>query len=244
MSLSEPDPSRARAAILAEEWRTSSLSSVWIRAGDWHGPAVDSVALALTHGDDTVIDAAGRLGADRAAKGVSLGEGLDDLAVVYRLAGAGELPYPVSKAFAHEWVEVTTSALLARGSTDSLTGLSTVDYLVTRLREIYAEAAAEHTADERCFVVIDGGIRSLAGWQRVTRGSLIGRIVCSVFDRGQTNAVLPSGVVVVLSRRNDALAENVVRLRKALGNDKLHPRVWIESLPASVEHAEKLLLDL
>jgi len=251
MSPFEPDPSRARAVFLAEEWRSASLASAWLRAGDWYGPAVDGMTQAfVTEGD--LDSAAARLGAERATKGVSLSEGLDDLSVFYVIANGGEPPYGVGRAFAREWAEVTTAGLQARGCIDSLTGLTTLDYLTTRLTEVYGEETG--VPETRCLVVVNGGLADLGGWQRVMRSSLLARIVRTVFDHGQTNTVLPSGTFVTLARRDDALAEYFVRLRQHLTHQKLvgasiegdlpPVRLWIEPLPANAAHAKRLLFDL
>lgn len=237
------------AAFLSEQWRAASHASVWRAPGDWHGPAVANMVDAVVQGADAE-SAAARLGAERSERGVGLVEGLDDLFVLFGVASAEEPPYAVTKSFAREWSEVTTAGLQGRASTDQLTGLATLDYLLVRLRELYAEAAADDTAlNERlCFVVIEASGQALPGWQRILRKSLVARVVRSVFSRGQTAVVLPSGNFVVIARRDDCLDEWIARLRVQLAQDSRDESlddsmitVRVEDFPATELNAIELL---
>lgn len=205
------------AAFLSEKWRAASHASVWRTRGDWHGPAVEKMVRAIVDGADAESAAAG-LGAERGQRGVSLAEGLDDLSVLFDVISEADPPYAVTKSFAREWAEVTASGILNRASTDDLTGLATLDYLVVRVRELYAEAAAIESAvdDAYCLVVVDSQEDGLAGWQRVMRTSFVSRVLRSVFHRGQPTAVFPSGNFAVIARRDDSLDEWIVRLRRQL----------------------------
>ena len=217
MSISEPKPTGMSAAFLSEKWRAASHASVWRTPGDWHGPAVESMVHAVVDGVDAE-SAAARLGAERGQRGIGLVEGLDDLSALFGVVSDEEPPYALARSFAREWAEVTASGLLGRASTDDLTGLSTLDYLLVRVRELYAEAAAdETTVDESyCLIVVDAGDAALSGWQRVLRKSLVARILRDVFYRGQTTSVLPSGNFVVIAKRDTSLDEWLVRLRLQL----------------------------
>lgn len=237
------------AAFLSEKWRAASHASVWRTPGDWHGPAVEGMARAVVSGTGAE-SAAAQLGAERGQRGVGLTEGLDDLSVLFGVASDEEPPYAVTKSFAREWSEVTTSSILGRASTDGITGLATLDYLHVRVRELYAEAAADESVLDAafCLVILDAGSAELVPWQRVLRKSLVARILRAVFHRGQTTAVLPSGTFVVIARRDDSLDEWMVRLRLALGQDNLDSAsegspvtARIEPFPASEFDAIELL---
>lgn len=240
------------AAFLSEKWRAASHASVWRAPGDWHGPAVEQMARAVANGTGAE-SAAAQLGAERGQRGVGLVEGLDDLSVLFGVASDEEPPYAVTKSFAREWAEVTTLSILGRASTDGITGLATLDYLQVRVRELYAEAAADGSLvnDAFCLVILDAGNAELAPWQQVLRKSLVARILRTVFHRGQTTAVLQSGAFVVVARRDDSLDEWMVRLRLALGGESLDApsegspvTVRIEPFPASEFDTIELLDEL
>jgi hypothetical protein len=205
---------RGRISSLSEQWMTASTVFAWRSPDDWRGPAVEAMVGALVT-QDGIADAAGGLGADRAARGLGLRDSLDDLAVLFSIATQSQPPFEVTRTFVDQWNEVSTASLLNRGTTDALTGLGTEEYLLARVREIYAEARAtgEAVGKTWCLVRVDSG--DPAGWRRVVRQITIAREVSNVLDRGQSNAVLGSGLFVSLCRTGD-LDENIVRLRVRL----------------------------
>lgn len=205
---------RGRISSLSEQWMTASTVFAWRSPDDWRGPAVEAMVGALVT-QDGITDAAGGLGADRAARGLGLRDSLDDLAVLFSIATQSQPPFEVTRTFVDQWNEVSTASLLNRGTTDALTGLGTEEYLLARIREIYAEARAtgEAVGKTWCLVRVDSG--DPAGWRRVVRQITIAREVTDVLDRGQSNAVLDSGLFVSLCRTGD-LDENIVRLRVRL----------------------------
>jgi len=248
MTPSEPQPTGMSAAFLSEKWRAASHASVWRTPGDWHGPAVEKMVHAVVDGEDAESAAAG-LGAERGQRGVGLIEGLDDLSVLFGVISDEEPPYAVTKSFAREWSEVTTAGLMNAASTDQLTGLATLDYLFVRLRELYAEAAADGVEldDGFCLVIIDAADDTLPGWQRIMRKSMVARVLRSVFNRGQTTVVLPSGNFVVIARRDDALDEWVARLRMQLARDSRDESHEGSAITARIEPfpgAESAAVDL
>lgn len=198
--------------------------------------------------------AAARLGGERAGSGVGLTEALDDLQQLYTVAELGDIPLPIVRAFTEEWAEATTGGFLGRSALDATTGLSTYDYLAVRLSEVYAEnqPAHQHVSETRCFVFLDGATDMLHGWNRVARSNQISRLMMSVFNRGETNTVLPRGTVVSLAYRDDTLPESLARLAVSLRSEVpedqsdarplRRPRAWIEPLPEKLHRAEELLL--
>ncbi|MGV8881507.1 MAG: hypothetical protein ACOH19_05090 [Rhodoglobus sp.] len=240
------------AAFLSERWRAASHASTWRTPGDWHCPAVEKMVRAALDGVDTE-SAAAALGTERGQQGVGLTEGLDDLAVLFGILSNEEPPYAVTKSFAREWSNVTIGGILNRASTDDLTGMPTLDYLVVRLHELYAEASVTNVEvnDEHCIVITEANDDHFPRWQRIMRKSLVARVLRSVFSRGQPIAVLPSGNFVVIARRDDCLDEWIARVRVELahgareGNaDGAAITVRVDDLPAGEFDAVELISEL
>ena len=244
MTVSHSDTSDNRVALLTDQWRTTSLATVWLHPGDWHAVAASDLVRAVVLSNE-VLPAASLLGAERAQQGVGIAESLHDLAVLFELVGE-QPPLPVISGFAASWVEVTTAGLLSTSTVDPLTGLLTLDYLLPRLRELYAAAAAgREPTGQRCLIVIDRCENAPSGWRRVMHDARVGRVLRTVLDRGETNSLLPSGVFVSLAYRDDALDESVVRIQRALSDDSGDViSVHVERLPATIVEAEELLLAL
>lgn len=244
MNLSHPGTPREQQAVLTQRWREATLASVWLHPGDWYGPAVSVLVDAVVR-KQNIEEAAAQLGAFRAGLGVGLGEALDDLAVLFRIAEASEPPFAVVRAFSSFWVERTTAGLLGATVMDPLTGLVTRDYLLPRMREVYAEAAVTGIPVDldRCFIVIDQRAEALTAWQRVVLEGTVGRVLSGILNRGQTNSILPSGTFLSLVQRDDTLEEHLARIRHALG-EVMPARVRVESLPSSLDDVERLVLAL
>ena len=244
MNLLQPAASPGSAAFLADQWRTLALAEGWMRADDWHGAAIGTMVRAVLEGEGCEV-AAEELGADRAARGVGIAEGLGDLGALYRAADAGEPPFAVVRAFSEQWVEVTTSALLARGSTDALTGLRTLDYLEARVRELHAEQAETEVpaSDVWCLIVIQGD--TVTGWKRVLRSCAIARVMSNVLSSGQSNAILPSGTFVSVTRRAAANEHRIRLQHRLLALDDMES-VCVETraLPKDLDETLELLLAL
>lgn len=228
---------------LPARWRVASLAAGWLRPDDWHCVAVDVMAHAVVEAEGE-SSAAALLGADRAARGVGLAESLTDLDALYWAAAETEPPFPVTRAFAESWSDVTTSSLLTRGATDALTGLGTADYLATRIREVYAEERATGIPTPEAWRAIRIAASPGGGWDGALGRLARARVVASVLDRGESSAVLPTGTVLSLARA-PSIPELVARLRHRLGaagdSDSL---VSALALPATREAALESLLAL
>lgn len=247
MTILQPFATGGSASFVTDQWRTMSLATVWRHPGDWHAIAASGLVSALLAGEQ-VREPAAALGGERARQGVSLTESLNDLSVLFRIVSDGEPPSAASTSFSSSWADVTTADLLTTATIDPRTGLTTRQYLVPRVRELYAEATARgvHPNDERCLIVAQNG--AATGWRRVMREGKAGRVFTAELDGGQTNSILLSGTVLSLAGRDDALDEHVVRIRRGLSRDEPEgfqaPIVRIQSLPATVAEAEQLLLVL
>ena len=124
---------------------------------------------------------------------------------------------------------------------DPLTGLVSVDYLRTRLGEVYRSAdvadtkvsATPRTGDVRL------NLTGRTGWDRLTPLVLAGDAMRTVFDGGQTLGRLADHMAVVLAAREPMLARRTHLLagmvRERLGRDlptgESIARIWIERLP-------------
>ncbi|CAN5431925.1 hypothetical protein BH10ACT7_BH10ACT7_07970 [soil metagenome] len=239
----ERDPVRA----LAWDWHVASTITVGPPETEWFGEAVCGMARAMIERRG-LEQAVARLAVERASKGITLPEGLDDLAVLFQVARASDPPYDLGARFAAHWTEATLDALFKRTCVDSLTGLATHEFLAARLREVYAEDPPS-TAERRCLVVVDPATAGMNGWQKLIRTSSVADIVTGIFRHGQTNAVIPSGRFVSLVHRNAELETIFTELRVTIAQATLTiesppVRLWIEPLPSTAPGAERLLLDL
>lgn len=220
------------------------MSGGWLHPDDWHGAAVSAMVRAVID-DEGLAEASAELGAERASRGVGLTEGLDDLAALFSVASRPAPPFHIVKAFSEAWVDVSTAAILARGATDSLTGLRTSDYLEARLVEVYsAQRATGIPASESHTMIVVSGDR-LTGWKRVLRSCAIARIVSEVLSSGETNVILRSGTIVSIVGAASALEHSIrIRHRLLVVDDAEEVTVELRELPDDYESAVLALVDL
>lgn len=237
-------------AELRDRWFEQSSSAGWAFVSDWHHPAIDALCEACLLGQN-IWAPAERLGTVRADKGVSLGETLADLdglacvlpdiadGVVHRAASLG-------------WAERMTTPRHA--VFDPLTGLVSVDYLRTRLGEVYrsADVADTKVSATHALVTVRLNLAGRTGWDRLTPLVLAGDAMRTVFDGGQTLGRLADHMAVVLAAREPMLARRTHLLtgmvQERLGRD-LPPgesiaRIWIERLPDTAAAAVDLIGEL
>lgn len=237
-------------AELRDRWFDQSSAAGWAFVSDWHHPAVDALCEACLQGQN-IWAPAERLGSARAEKGVSLGETLADLdglvcvvpdvadGIVHRAASLG-------------WAERMTAPRHA--VFDPLTGLASVDYLRTRLGEVYraADVADARVSATHALVTVRLNLAGRSGWDRVTPLILAGDAMRTVFDGGQTLARLADHMAVVLADREAILARRTQLLagmvQERLSRDQAPganvARIWIERLPDSAPAAVDLIGEL
>ena len=125
---------------------------------------------------------------------------------------------------------------------DPLTGLVTLEYLRTRLGEVYraAEVADSRVSATHALVVVRVDLRGRRGWDRMTPLILTGDALRTVFDGGQTLTRLADHMAVALTDREPVLARRAHLLADMIAErlarddpDSEPPRVWIEKLPDS-----------
>ncbi|MBO1752871.1 hypothetical protein J4G33_13745 [Actinotalea sp. BY-33] len=244
----------APAASLREQWRATTVDSVWLRPGDWYHPAVDALTEAVSARRDATAPAF-RLGEVRGAAGVGIAETLDDLAVLYRLVDA-EPGLDVLRSLCEGWSAAKDTTAVHGGCMDAESGLPTVDYLGVRLAETYGLAGkhAHHAFMTHCLVLIDVAAGDVPPWRRMARSAAMGRALTSALAPGHPMAALGGGAFAVLVGRDWELGETVRRMRDQVNEhaDRLQiaelmrqpPRIWIEPLPETHARAVNLLDDL
>lgn len=235
---------------LRERWYEQSSAAGWAFVSDWHHPAVDALCEACLQGQN-IWAPAERLGAVRASHGVSLGETLADLDGLASLV-PDVADGVIQRAASLGWAEGMNSPHCA--VFDPLTGLVSVDYLRTRLGEVYrgADVADTKVSVTHALVTVRLNLAGRAGWDRLTPLILAGDAMRSVFDGAHTLARLADHMAVVLTdrtptlgRRTHLLSELVAeRLRRERRAAEAPARIWIERLPDHGHAAIDLITEL
>lgn len=246
------DPRHRSEAVpegLRDQWRRSSLASVWLRPSDWYHPAVDALADAVLSGGDPAR-AAQELGRARSYDGVGLGEALDDLTCLYDSMGAHQPPMPVVRALCEGWTDEQAGAFATSTSVDAETGLPTQQYLQLRLTEAYARAQGSPGS----LTVIDVAAGEVSGFLRAARSAAMGASLEVAFGPGWPMASLGGGVFVVVGLHDEDPGERITALRDEVARrcsdvdvrvaTRLPLRVTTHVLPATRSGAEALLTRL
>ena len=240
------------ASTLLRSWEAASISSVWLRPGDWYTPAAEALAEALHLGLDTA-PAAFRLGQARAAAGVGITESIDDMAVLFRSAGFQSAPIRSIRSLCEGWTERDTAPIVAPTMTDAESGLGTPEYLVQRLAEVYgaAERTATKVSETHALVLVDVSMADHDPWQRIARNAAVGAALTDSYGQGHPMARLSDGVYAVLVDRDSSLGGGLANLRDHIAVRSVEmrvgnlmrqpPRVWVESLPNSHTYVQELL---
>ncbi|MGC4176131.1 hypothetical protein [Demequina sp.] len=240
------------AATLLRSWESASVSSVWLRPGDWYTPAAEALVEALEAGKDTA-PAAFRLGQARAAAGVGITEAIDDMTVLFRAAGFQTPPIRSIRSLCEGWTERDLAPIVAPTMTDAESGLGTGEYLVQRLAEVYGMASRSNTkvSQTHALVIVDVSVSDNDPWQRIARNAAVGHALKDAYGDGHPMARLSDGIYAVLVVRDanlgtglsalrDHIAERSIQMR--VGNlMRQPPRVWVESLPDAHAHVQDLL---
>lgn len=243
----------AQATWLLREWQHRSLATVWLRPGDWFTPAVEALADALEAGAD-VAPAAFRLGQARQDAGVSITEAIDDMAVLFRVAGHESTPLRAIRSLCAGWVEEYPGS--APTMTDAESGLATGEYLVQRLAEEYGAADRAGTAvpHTHALVVVDVSLGTTDPWERMARNAAVGQALMDAYGGGHPMARVGDGLYVVVVARGPQMGEGMERLKGAIQTCAvaMHvgtlvrqpPRVWVEALPSTWAAARALVESL
>jgi len=240
------------AFALLRSWEAASVSSVWLRPGDWYTPAAEALVEALHAGRDTA-PAAFRLGQARAASGVGITESIDDMAVLFRSAGFESAPIRSIRSLCEGWTERDSAPITAPVMTDAESGLGTAEYLVQRLAEVYGAAARSGTNvhTTHALVLVDVSVSDNDPWQRIARNAAVGHALKDAYGQGHPMARLADGIYAVLVDHGPSLGVGIASLRDHIAERSIQmrvgnlmrqpPRVWVESLPASHAYVQELL---
>jgi hypothetical protein len=227
-------------AGLRDAWRRQSLAAGWLAEDDWWTAAVDAVAGAACRGG-SLRPACTMLGRARARAGVGIAEALTDVAALFRVLGQGTAPLEVITSLAEGWADAGLARMSDATCEDPLTGLVSLAYLRTRLREVYRDAHARGTCPQvtHRLLVIDLPRRP-DPWGRIALVILVGHDLRAAFPGGDTLSLSRPGPAIALVQVTEELAFRFTGLRRAvraaLGTD-----VRMIRLPARPEDAERLL---
>ncbi|GAA2339126.1 hypothetical protein GCM10009854_14460 [Saccharopolyspora halophila] len=224
---------------------------------------MDTVCAAVIAGSD-LRDPLAELGAARAESGVELAGTLQDLAALHAVtesdsdglvfADPDAVPAPLLRITALGWADVVNRMSVGREVEDPLTGMNTAGYLRTRLHEVYREARAGGfpVGEQYALLTVTLGV-SDGGYPRMVAMVLIADALRTVFDAGETVAVLRSATAGVLTSRTPDLQDRCVQVRWMIENrlaadpslrDCGRVRVREEPLPADHASACELLAAL
>ncbi len=261
--MDQPVDHRRDSRRLRARWRTASLAAGWPFPSDWASAEVDRLCVALACGTDP-DPLLGRLGAARAEAGIGLDETLRDLAALHAVwwsdpaardglvsAAPDAVPARMVRAVALGWAEVTARQVASREIEDAMTGLTTLAYLRTRLRELYAAAAArdvDPASEHALFVVSLDLSGEECGWSRSMAMVLAADVLRLVFNSGETVSLLAASSAAVLGCRADTLyrrvrsAQRLIVHRLVSGrflreHDLAHEAVRVREQPLPASHA-------
>ncbi|WP_406688791.1 hypothetical protein REH65_21110 [Saccharopolyspora sp. ID03-671] len=184
---------------------------------------MDAVCAAVVAGEDLSTPLAD-LGASRAEAGVGLSGTLQDLAALHAVSGENSdglvsadpdaVPSSMLRTTALGWADAVSGMAVGREVEDPLTGLNTVGYLRTRLHEVYREAHSRGAApdDDYALITVMLGV-STAGYPRLVAMVLIADALRTVFDAGETTALVRSATAAVLAPRTPELRSRCVQAR-------------------------------
>jgi hypothetical protein len=227
-------------AGLRDAWQRQSLVAGWLAEDDWWTAAVDAVAGAACR-DGSLRPACTMLGRARAQAGVGIAEALTDLAALFRVLGQGTPPLEVITSLAEGWADDGLARMSDATCEDPLTGLVSLAYLRTRLREVYRDARQRGTCPQvtHRLVVVDLPRRP-DPWGRIALVILVGHDLRAAFPGGDTLSLSRPGPAIALVRVTDELAFRFTGLRRAV-RSALGTDVRMVTLPARPEDAERLL---
>jgi hypothetical protein len=251
---------------LRARWRTASLANGWRFPSDWPLPEVDEVCASLVAQTD-VCRALESLGRARALAGAGLEETLTDLAALHAVvtdpgssdglvaADPDATPTRLVRATALAWADESFGEFSHTRTTHGLTGLQTETYLRIRLAEVYGKARREgwRVCHGYVLLVITLDLADVVGWPRLMAMLLVGDVLRSVFDGGESPAVLGPSVAVVLAERDPTFGDRALSAAWMI-NERLHadpqltaaprPDLRVVALPDDEEEARRLLRGL
>jgi hypothetical protein len=242
-----------------EAWLGETRRRVGVSREDWLHPAVEALAEALDGGSPDPGPALARLGRARAAAGFTLDEVIEDLRCLYDVVDpARRAPLDrfdtleVARGWADGFVEATQDI----GCVDPLTGLATEAFLRARLAQTYrhCDALGLAAGDGHTLVVVRLALDGVREPDRSLLAVRAAERLRTVFTGGETLSTIGPGRFIALVANTPELGAALAALADPLlpTTRPGHPsatrtrtyRVWVEPLPATVNHAIALLDDL
>lgn len=243
---------------MVARWRGRSMAEGWSVADGWWTPEVED-AIKAVRGNGDLAQACRALGTARAAAGVGIVDGMDDLAALFAVAGREEPPFAALRAFAAGWAARGCAEFAERrgrpspqvpadGHTpagelatcdDPLTGLATVPYVRTRLAQLYRGSAAG-----MCLVIAEpyGDVEEVA--ERLAAALNLASALRRAFPGDETLALLAPGRVAAITRADEKLADKVAGLRATEILYGRPPWVRVRPLPRAYGQALALIRTL
>jgi hypothetical protein len=242
----------ASPGTLRRTWRESSLTSSWPDHTEWWTAAVDEVSDVLAGRTGNIRAAGEALGRQRAQAGVYLDETRADTRLAARAASLRPVPTAdLVDAVTIGWVNHILDDLFTSPCVDPLTELASVQYLSTRIGELWAEARllGEPVQDTHTLVVVRATpVRHPI--ERETYMITIQTALRSAFRGGETLARIGRATAAALSlRAAERLRPSLAVLRAELGiamDERRLPRTrfWLEAVPRGPEALAALLREL
>ncbi|GAA2208663.1 hypothetical protein GCM10009850_041210 [Nonomuraea monospora] len=222
-------------ANVLSRWRRRSMAAGWSLAEDWWTPEVEVVVKAVCGGCD-LSQACWALGSARATAGVGVSEGMNDLAALFAVTGAGGPPFAALRSFAAGWAEHSFAPLGELSCEDPLTGLVTAAYLRTRLAQLY-----RGTAKGTCLVAAEPSAPPEELAERLAAALNLATALRRAFPGDETLALLGPVRVGAVTRMDDGLPGKVARLRDSQILYGRRPRVRVRPLPKAYGQALALI---
>lgn len=153
------------------------------------------------------------LGRERGSDGVGLGQALDDLEVVHRVVTSADPSAAIVRTFADAWAEAAVTVLLGRGAIDHRTGLATIEFLATRLRDL--ARTREH--GERRLILVHCTEQPRGRLGALLRSTRIASELARAFPGAETPVGLTHWRIVAIVPTIEVLDANLVHARRAIG---------------------------
>ncbi|AQZ67499.1 hypothetical protein BKM31_43960 [[Actinomadura] parvosata subsp. kistnae] len=225
-------------ADVLSRWRRRSMAAGWSLAEDWWTPEVEGVIKAVCAGCG-LAQACWELGSARAAAGIGVAEGMNDLAALFAVTGTGEPPFTALRSFAAGWAEHGFAPLGELHCEDPLTGLATPAYLRTRLAQLY-----RGTAKGTCLVAAEPSAPPLELAERLAAALNLATALRRAFPGDETLALLGPVRVGAVTRMDEVLRDKLARLGSAEILYGRRPRVRVRPLPKAYGQALALIRSL
>ncbi len=211
----------------------------------------EAVGEALASGMGSV-DACAVAGRELALDGVPLDEALDGLLATSSLVRGTEPGFGDVRALSEAWSEATLEYVHRLTCEDPVTGLSSLAHLQSRVSELYRGQLRERPSPQHthALVVIEvtrpDRLRSTRGepFTADLRTARYAETARTVFAGPETLGQLGPHRIVVVTDRDERLAQRVNLVSRMLARLEGGARVWIEGLPPTSSGAAALLGEL